>query len=347
MAFTGQRIKLKLAVLAVGCLMAGSTLAQEVTLRLHHFLPAQAMIPAKVITPWAKKVEADSNGRIKVQIFPAMQMGGSPTQLYDQARDGFVDISWAILGYMPGRFVKTDVFELPFLTGRSAEQSSKALWDFANNQAADEFSEVKLLATLTQGPGLFHTHDPIPNLAALKGMKVRGGTRVINKMLTTMGATPVPVPVPQTAEALSKGVVQGTTLSWEVAPALKVLDLVNNHTDFSGEKGLYTAGMVIVMNKQAYAKLPDDLKKVIDSNSGAALSATFGQTMDEGDRTAREMAIKKGNKVVTLSQEETANWKKAAEPVRTEWVEELKAKNVDGNKLMADVEALLKKYEPK
>ena len=344
MAF--KTLKFKLAALAIGCMATGVAMAQEVTLRLHHFLPAQAMIPAKVITPWAKKIEADSNGRIKVQIFPAMQMGGSPTQLYDQARDGFVDISWAILGYMPGRFVKSDVFELPFLAGRSAEQSSRALWDFANNQSADEFQEVKLLATLTQGPGLFHTREPIQNLASIKGMKIRGGTRVINKMLTNMGATPIPVPVPQTAEALSKGVVQGTTLSWEVAPALKVLDLVSNHTDFSGEKGLYTAGMVIVMNKQAYAKLPDDLKKVIDNNSGAALSATFGRTMDEGDRAAKEAALKKGNNVVMLSAEETAQWKKAAEPVRTEWVEELKAKNIDGNKLIADVEALLRKYSP-
>ncbi|GAA6141830.1 TRAP transporter substrate-binding protein [Hydrogenophaga sp. 5NK40-0174] len=340
-------LKSGLLAVAISSITAGNAWAEEVTLRLHHFLPAQAAIPSKVIEPWARKLEADSNGRIKVQIFPAMQMGGSPVQLFDQARDGVVDISWAILGYMPGRFVKSDVFELPFLAGRSAEQSSKALWEFSNLQAADEFKEVKLLATFTQGPGVFHSRQPIHAMADIKGMKVRGGTRIINQMLSRVGATPVPVPVPQTAEALSKGVVEATTLSWEVAPPLKVIEMVKHHTDFSGDKGLYTAGMVIVMNKESYAKLPEDLKKVVDSNSGAAFSARFGQVMDEGDRAAKALAVKKGNEVVMLDAAETQRWREAAQPVRAEWIKELKGKGIDGQKLIDDVEALLVKHAPK
>jgi TRAP-type C4-dicarboxylate transport system substrate-binding protein len=82
----------------------GAALAQNVTLRFHQMLPAQATIPAKAIVPWAKKVEAESGGRIKVQIFNTMQLGGTPPQLFDQAKDGVDDLTWTVLGYTPGRF---------------------------------------------------------------------------------------------------------------------------------------------------------------------------------------------------------------------------------------------------
>ena len=169
------------ALAAVG--VAGRAAAQQtVTLRLHQMLPPQATIPARAIVRWAQKVEAESGGRIKVQIFNAMQLGGAPPQLFDQARDGVVDLTWTVLGYTPGRFPKTEVFELPFMSG-SAEQSSKAIQEYVEKFAADEFKDVKLICVHTHGPGLFHTKQPVTGLETLRGMKVRGGSRIINNML--------------------------------------------------------------------------------------------------------------------------------------------------------------------
>ena len=142
---------------------AHGAFAAEVTLRLHQFLPPQATIPVKAITPWAKKVEKESGGRIKVQQFPAMQLGGKPSDLYDQAKDGVVDIVWTVLGYTPGRFPKTEAFELPFMTG-NAEAGSRAFQDFVQKYAMDEFKDVKLLAVHVHGPGLFHSREPITKL---------------------------------------------------------------------------------------------------------------------------------------------------------------------------------------
>ena len=144
----------------------GAALAQNVTLRFHQMLPAQATIPAKAIVPWAKKVEAESGGRIKVQIFNTMQLGGTPPQLFDQAKDGVVDLTWTVLGYTPGRFPKTEVFEVPFLT-TTGEASSKALWEYVQKNAQDEFKDVKLIAVHTHGPGLFHTKTPVTGLESL------------------------------------------------------------------------------------------------------------------------------------------------------------------------------------
>ena len=103
---------------AVAGLMASSALAQEVTLRVHQMLPPQATIPEKAIDPWIEKVEAESDGRIEIEHYPSMQLGGAPPALYDQARDGVVDIVWTVLGYTPGRFPKTEAFELPFMIHR-------------------------------------------------------------------------------------------------------------------------------------------------------------------------------------------------------------------------------------
>ncbi|TNF61115.1 MAG: TRAP transporter substrate-binding protein, partial [Burkholderiales bacterium] len=226
--------KFSIASLALAATASMGAFAQEVTLRFHQFLPPQATVPSKAILPWAKKIEEDSKGRIKVQMFSSMQLGGTPPQLFDQARDGVVDIVWTLQGYTPGRFPKTEVFELPFMAGLSAEKTSRALWDYVQKNAMDEYKDVHVLAFHTHGPGLFHTKQPVTGLESLRGMKIRGGTRIVNNMLTKLGATPVGMPVPAVTEALSKGVLDGTTIPWEVAPALKVQELVKNHTTFAG-----------------------------------------------------------------------------------------------------------------
>ena len=342
-------IQRRTALLAVGAIaaatLAGNALAQQqVTLRLHQMLPQQATIPARALVPWAQKVEAESGGKIKVQLFHAMALGGAPPQLYDQARDGVVDLTWTVLGYTPGRFNKSEVFELPFMSG-SAEESSRAFQEYVEKFAADEFREVKLIAVHTHGPGLFHTKTPVTGLESLRGMKVRGGSRVINNMLTKLGATPVGMPVPAVTDALSKGTIDGTTIPWEVTPSLKVTELVKNHTTFAGKQGLYTQTFAFSMNRASYDKLPADLKAVIDKNSGIETAALFGRAMDEGDKVGREIAEKAKNNIVALDVAETQRWRRTAATVETDWINEMKGKNIDGAKLLSEARALIAKYQ--
>jgi TRAP-type C4-dicarboxylate transport system substrate-binding protein len=337
-------------VLSLAAVLAAAALppahAADVTLRFHQMLPPQATIPAKAIDPWAKKVEKESGGRIKVQLFPSMQLGGRPPELFDQAKDGVVDLVWTVLGYTPGRFPKTEAFELPFTTGL-AEPASKAFQEYVQKNAMDEFKDVKLIAVHVHGPGLFHSLSPITKLDDLKGMKVRGGSRVINIMLEQLGATPVGMPVPAVGEALSKGVISATTIPWEVVPALKVQQIAKNSPGFSGAKGLYTQTFAVAMNKAAYDKLPADLKKVIDANSGMVAAAMFGRAMDEGDKAGLAIAQKAGNNIVTLNPEETARWQRTAAGTRAIWYKEVGEKGLDGPKLAAEAEALVDKYSKK
>ena len=336
--------KILCAMAFIGAAQAGH--AADVTLRFHQMLPPQATIPSLAIKPWAEKVEKESGGRIKVQQFSSMQLGGKPPELFDQAKDGVVDIVWTVLGYTPGRFPKTEAFELPFTTGL-AEPGSRAFQEYVQKFAMDEFKDVKLIAVHVHGPGLFHSLTPINKLEDLKGLKVRGGSRVINIMLEQLGATPVGMPVTGVGEALSKGVISATTIPWEVVPALKVEQIAKNSTGFSGSKGLYTQTFAVAMNQAAYDKLPPDLKKVIDANSGMTAAAMFGKAMDDGDKAGLAAAQKAGNKIVTLSPEETARFQRTANGTRAVWYREVAGKGIDGQKLAAEADALVEKFSKK
>ncbi len=329
---------------AAASIAAPRAFAQSpVTLRFHQFLPPQAPIPSQAIKPWADKIERESGGRLRIQQFPAMQLGGRPPELFDQAKDGVVDLVWTVLGYTPGRFPKAEVFELPFSTGK-AESSSRAYWEYVQAHAADEFRDVKLIAVHTHGPGLFHSKDPINKLEDLRGMRVRGGSRVVNIMLEQLGAVPVGMPVPAVGEGLSKGVISATTIPWEVVPALRVQQIVKNHTGFTGDKGLYTQTFAVAMNPRSYERLPAELKAVIDANSGIEVAALFGKAMDTGDQAGLRLAREAGNNIVTLDAAETARWQRAAAGVRATWYQELAQRNQDGQKLAAEAERLIAKH---
>ncbi len=314
---------------------AAGAMAQEVTLRVHQMLPPQATIPADAITPWAEAVQEQSDGRITVELYPSMQLGGSPDALFGQAQDGVVDVIWTVLGYTPGRFPKSEVFELPFLMSNSAEETSAAFYNYVMENSADEFESVQVIALHTHGPGLFHTKNPVNSLEDIQGVKIRGGSRIISNMLAQLGAEPVGMPVPQTTEALSRGVIDGTTVPWEVTPSLRIAELVTNHTGFSGDNGLYTQTFGFVMNRGTYESLPDDLKAVIDANSGLETSKMFGRAMDQGDVAGRQIAEDAGNTIITLDEEETARWREAAQATIDQWIADMDAIGIDGEALYA------------
>ena len=178
----------------------------------------------------------------------------------------------------------------------------------------------------------------------MDGLTLRGPTRIINDLLGELGAEPVGMPLPAIPEALSKGVVKGTVIPWEVTTAIRLSELVGNHTGFSGEEALYTAAIVLVMNKASYDALPDDLKAILDAESGAKLSTFATQVMWDMDAPAREIAEGAGNSIVTLDEAEVARWKDAAKPVVDRWVADMDSKGIDGAALIEQARALIQKH---
>ena len=166
------KLKSMLVAAAAFGAMTASSFAQEVTLRLHQMLPPQATIPAKALKPWGEKVMADSGGRIKVEQFDAMALGGTPPQLVDQVSDGVVDLIWTVIGYTPGRFPTTEAFELPFMM-TTGEATSRAIQEYCEKHCAEEFAGMKVIAWHAHGPGLIHSKNPVEKLEDMQGLKYR------------------------------------------------------------------------------------------------------------------------------------------------------------------------------
>lgn len=329
---------------ALAAAAASPAAAQQVVLRIHHFLPPQAPVPAGFLEPWARRVEERAGGRLKIELFPAMQLGGRAPALYDQAKDGVVDIVWTLTGYTPDRFPKSEVFDLPFLCG-NAEQTSQAAWEFYEKHLRDEFRDVKVLAVHVHGPGLLHVRGSgVRKLEDLRGLKVRAPTRVISQLLEALNAVAVPMPVPQVPEALQRGVIDGTVLPWEVTRSLRIPELVQSHTGFAGSRGLYTTLFVLAMNKPRYDSLPPELREAIDGVSGAAAARELGRVMDAGDLPAIEAAKARNNAIITLDAAETARWREAAARVIDSWISDSAKRGFDGRALVEDARALVAKH---
>ena len=335
------------SVLVVAVLLGSSPApAQEVTLRLHTLIPPPANPVKTFLKPWTEKVEAASNGRLKIEIFPSMQLGGKPPQLVDQARDGVVDIVWTLPGYTAGRFPIAEVFELPFVH-TDPLATTQALQDFQAKYLQDEFKDYHVLLLHVHGGSLFMTKGvAINSVDDLKGRKIRTATRVGGWFLQSLGATPIGAPVPQVAQMLSKGVIDGAMLPYEIAPALKMQELASDFSTLSGgQTRMNTSLFAFLMNKDSYAKLPPDLKKVIDDHSGTNIAEWAGQNWAEIELAGQKvMESKQKNKFHVIPPAEVAKMKAAAGSTIDRWLEQMKAKGLDGEAMLAEARALVAKY---
>jgi TRAP-type C4-dicarboxylate transport system substrate-binding protein len=318
---------------------------QAVTLKFHTFMAPMSNVWLSMHKPWMDKVEKESGGRIKFEAYPAMQLGGTPVQLYDQAKDGVVDIVWTLPGNTAGRFPRVEVFELPFMMN-NAEATSKAYWEYVQTMAPDEFKDTHVLALHVHGPGMFHSRDKLIKSAAdLKGMKLRGPTRQVTKLLASVGATPVGMPLPAITDALSKGTIDACAIPWEVVPSIKVHELTKFHSEFpSNQPALYTTTFVMAMNKAKYDSLAPDLKKVIDANSGLAASGWLGKTQQGNDPNGRKSATDRNNTIYQITDKDTAEFVKLSSQVDDEWVADMNKRGFDGKKLLETAKSLIAKH---
>jgi len=318
----------------------------EVTLRFQHFVSPKSANPTYFMQPWADAVEEQSGGRINVELYPFMQLGGKAQAQYDLIRDGAIDGGWVIPGYQPGRFPEAEALELPFMTTKSGEEASRAAWVFTQKHLLDDFADIHLIAAHMHGPGLIHKKGPaVRDVEDLSGLKLRGPSRPATQLLRKLGAQPVGMPVPAFPEALSKGVLDGGVITWEMSPSLKLDELTDSHTDVAGERSLYNLYFLWAMNKDSYESLPDDLKAVIDANSGMMASAWAGGAHDTGDEAGQQIMADAGNEIATLSDAATARMRDIGDQVVADWIAEVTAKGLDGQMLVDDARTAVAQFE--
>ncbi|PKO81669.1 MAG: C4-dicarboxylate transporter [Betaproteobacteria bacterium HGW-Betaproteobacteria-13] len=322
--------------------------AQEVTLKVSHFLPGMALAQKAVLEPWCDDLGRASAGRIKCQFFPSMQLGGTPAQLPDLVKNGVADIVWTAPGYSTGRFPKTEALELPGVLPLGGAAQGRAIWPFFEQQLQAEYSAFKVLAMHGDGGMNIHTaKTAIKTADDLSGLKLRAPNRTIARTLTALGATPVAMPPAQMTEAISKGVVDGASAVWEVIVPTKLDEVTHFHMETPDDQPAMGATILtVLMNKDRYAALPADLRDIIDRHSGPALVSRFGQAWDGAIATARDKVKAAGHTVTQVEGAAYTAMRERALPVEQEWIADAKGKGFDGAALIAAARTAAAKSRP-
>lgn len=335
----------KIALAAALACAASMASSEEIILRFQYFVSPESANPKYFMEPWAEAVEAQSGGRLKIELYPFMQLGGAAPNQYDLIKDGAIDGGWVIPGYQPGRFPEVEAMELPFMTPKSGEEASAAAWRFTEAHLMDDFDDIHVITTHMHGPGIVHkTGAPIASLEDFDGLKLRGPSRPATLLLEKLGAEPIGMPVPAFPEALARGVLDGGVITWEMSPSLKLDELVDSHTDVAGDRALYNLFFVWGMNKDVYEGLPADLRAVIDANSRLMAARWAGRAHDRGDAEGRE-AMATANEIAEMSAALTDEIRALGAEVEADWIAEMDRRGFDGAALVADAKATVAEFE--
>ncbi|MCA0918795.1 TRAP transporter substrate-binding protein [Pseudooceanicola nanhaiensis] len=328
------RLSKFLCVAATAATLGTAASAQDVTLILHHFLPPVSNAHKDMLEPWAEKIETESGGRIAVEIAPSMSMGGKPNELYGQVRDGTADIIWTILGYTPGVFPRSEVFELPLVHAGSAADTTVAL-NASLDMLADDFKDVKVLFLHSHDGNLIHTSTKaVRSFDDAAGLKLRTPGRTGAWVITGMGAEPVGMPVPALPEAMAKGVVDGALTTYEIVPAINLQELDKFATELPNGDRFGTSVFMLAMNKDIYEDMPEDLRAIIDANSGMNVAKEIGALWEGFEEPGIAALEGAGVERIVLSDEEGAKFNAVSEGVVQRWVDEVSAKGIDGAALV-------------
>jgi len=306
-------------------------MAKTIELTFAHPYPSMHPQHNEVLVPWAKKIEEQTKGQVKIKFVTGGALG-KPGQAYNMIEKGIADIGWDICDYSPGKFPLTTVIELPFMV-KTAEASSVAIWKTYEKFPAfqNEYASTKLLALSAHTPGFFATvKKPIKKLSDLKGLKIKTASSFTTDALQLFGAVPVTQPVTETYTSLERGVLDGVVNPFDGMVIFKLHERLNYYTPAN----FYSMVFYITMNKNKYNSLPDDIKKVIDENSGESLSRWHGKSFDGTYARMKVVAVKSGIKEVDFPKSEMNKLIKITLPLKEKWVKDMEAKGLPGQAVL-------------
>lgn len=301
-----------IAAVALAIASIGAAAAQTVELKVSHFVPPNHTFH-KFATAWAEKLEKESGGKLKFQIYPAGQLGGGANRQFDSARNGVVDIAFSTHGGTPGRYPLTELMSLPFAAptvGATSEMMSRRATELSGKYLAKEHQGLRILFIAVTSPLKVHSIPPVNKVDDLKGMKIRFLGIQLKNVIDAVGGVPVPVPPPETQDALSKGIVEAATFPFEGANSFGLGTVVK----YSLEPGISSATFAMVMNQAKYDSLSPELKSLIDKSTGPNAAQAFGALWDQAEIEGKNSMMAKGVKVNTLPAPELQKFKTLVAP---------------------------------
>jgi len=331
-------IALCAALLAMGLWPA---FAQEKTfeLKISHWVPPTHPLQA-ALEAWAKSVEEASHGTIKSTIFPAQQLGKAFDH-YDMARDGIADMTYVNPGYQPGRFPIIAAGELPFLMS-DAKGGSAALDVWYRKYAGREMADVKFCLAFVHDPGTFHSRKKITVPGDIKGMKIRPAQATMAELVTLLGGTNVQAAAPEVRDILEKGVADAVTFPWGSILLFGIDKVTKYHMDVP----LYVTTFVLVLNKGKYGEMSPAQKGVIDDHCTTEWAEKIAAPWADFEHAGiQKLKDEPGHEVYSITADQLAEWRKAAEPLEAKWAANVRKAGVDPVIAMKELKAELAKYK--
>ena len=296
----------------------------ESTIRLETYAGPKHGMNSEGWPQWVTQAEDAGKSSIKIKTtYPPI----NPRDLLDRVRTGIADMAWITHGYTTGRFVFTDMVELPGLDG-NAEQMSRAYWRIYQKHIAkfNEHKGVKLLALFSHGPGMVHTRQAVTQVSQLKGLKIRTGGGTQSAIAKRLGIVSVSAPATKAHELLSQGVADGIFFSLETITSFKLGDVVKYHYSVPG--GLYAASFAVIMNEDKFNSMSKAEQDAIMSVAGEEMSAHFGRVWDRADKFSHNALTKSGNTISPVNAAVRGAIRERLADLDGEWIKRAKAEGL-------------------
>jgi TRAP-type C4-dicarboxylate transport system substrate-binding protein len=319
--------KLKTLLLAgtAAAALAAAPATAQTKLLIGSWVAPTHHINADVLPTWGKWVQEATKGRVTFEIKYNL---ATPPDQFNAVRDGIQDVAWFFHGYNPGKYVATQVMELPFL-GAGAEAGSIAYWRVHQKylSKADEHRGATVIGMMTHGAGVIQSQREIKSWADLKGMKIRLPGGIASRVGEAFGAVAVSVPAPKVYETLSQKAAEAVFMPFETHKSFRLHEVTQYVLRVPGN--LYDGSFAIIINPKKLASLSKEDQDALMSVSGEKLSGYAGSKWAAADADALGYAKEKGTKISDASPEMVEELKKVAATLEADWIKRAAGKGFD------------------
>ena len=294
---------MKAAITLALALAAGAAQAQH-TMKLS--TPTINDVTIEYMNALKKGVESRSGGKVKVEIYPANQLGPIPRTVEGVAL-GTIEMTTPATGFFIGLEPRFLVFDAPGLFD-NMQHAQRVFADPEVRKRLATFGQAKgvePLFTFAHGPLMLLSHKPVRTIADFSGQKIRvpGGAPLHLEPFRKLGASPLSMPLGEVMPALQNRTLDGFTAGLTIFTAFKYYDVAKGLTELPGQF-LIAAGLV---NRNWMKSLGPDLERVVREESQKAENI-FGTWGVEDVEKSRKVWEQHGGQNIHLRAQEAQRY---------------------------------------
>ena len=323
--------------------------AAEYELKLHHFYVKEDVPQKQMLEPWAREIEKLTNNRVKITIIPRMKLGGRPKDLAKQASEGNItDLIWTVNTYTGKTFIRSEVFELPFIHTNDPVATNLAMREMFESDLKEDYEKQNLevmFLHVHQGHAFLSKKDEIRKPEDLKGKRMRVPGRIHAWIAEELDSITINTTVRQIPQVLQRNVANTILITSSIVGPLRLEQHINSMTEGHESTRFANAVFSVSMNKDRWNSLPPDIQSAFRKASDKSFLRRIGNVWYDYEKPGIERLIQYKKKHFVLTEAETKAFEEKLKPVTERWIKEVEKEGIDGRKLVNKARKLIKKYE--